>query len=306
MKRWLWCSLLLGLAAGCSGGTTGNDDEIGDVLDGSDDGDAGDRSGDGHPEDGDGMEIRDGRTETESDTAPDAVDDGSEPDAAADGEPADGTDAGPCPVGEPCDDGEPCTEETVCGADGACGGGRPTVCDDGNLCTDDACRAGEGCFFVANTAACDDGDPCTSGDACTDGRCVPGAGVGGWYPDADDDGFGDAHATPVCSATPPAGYVADSSDCCDSVAAARPDQTEWFDVGYTCGAGSTFDYDCNGTEELRYAGAGECRHDAGGTCTPILGWQGATTPACGASRAYVTGCDATCRAATETRTQECR
>ncbi len=153
---------------------------------------------------------------------------------------------------------------------------------------------------------CDDGNPCTVGDACADGRCVPGPGAGGWYPDADGDGFGDAHATPVCTATAPPGTVADSSDCCDSVADARPDQTAWFAADYTCGAGPTFDYDCSGTEEPRWAEHGECRREAGGTCTSILGWQGATTPVCGAGRAFVTGCDATCRATTEARTQECR
>lgn len=306
MKRWLWCSLLFGLAAGC-GGTTDGDDDVGDTVDGPVDGDVGDRSGDGHPEDGDGMEIRDGRTEIESDAGPDAEPDGTAPDAETDGEPADATDAGPCPVGEPCDDGDPCTEETVCGADGTCGGGHPTACDDGNVCTDDDCRAGEGCFFTANTAACDDGDPCTTGDACADGRCAPGAGTGGWYPDADDDGFGDAHATPVCSTTPPDGWLADRADCCDSNADVRPDQTSFFAVSYSCGGGASFDYDCDGFEEAFFAEAiGECRREGPTGCAATPGWQGTTAPACGASRNYITGCDSSCRPTTEMRTQECR
>ena len=287
------CMTLLVATLGCGGSVGDDDPDVADV------GDAEDRPWDGHAEDGDGLEIRDGRPEEGSEA--DAIE--PETDSV---EPPDGADVGPCPAGEPCDDGDSCTENTRCNADGVCSGGNPVACDDVNPCTDDSCVASTGCVFTANTLACDDGDPCTVGDVCADGGCVPGPGTGGWYPDVDDDGFGDADATPVCAATGPAGTVADSSDCCDSVADARPDQTEWFDVGYTCGAGSTFDYDCDGTEETRYADAGECRHDAGGTCTPILGWQGATTPTCGASRAFVTGCDATCRATTETRTQECR
>jgi hypothetical protein len=58
-----------------------------------------------------------------------------------------------------------------------------------------------------------------------------------FYQDADNDGFGDAaHSTMAC--TPPAGYVADASDCNDADGAIHPGAVE------TC---NLADDNCNGT-----------------------------------------------------------
>ena len=54
-----------------------------------------------------------------------------------------------------------------CGADDECGDGDP--------CTDNVCKDGQ-CDSApaANDIACSDGDDCTIGDACGEGKCVPG------------------------------------------------------------------------------------------------------------------------------------
>jgi hypothetical protein len=116
----------------------------------------------------------------------------------------------------------------------------PAACDDGNACTSDSCDPIEGCVHSPLTAtACDDGDACTIGDACDDGKCVPGDPVS--CDDSDpctddscdgiegcrhvlnaatcDDGndctTGDVCAAGVCAGTPAAIDCAcgDTADC---------------------------------------------------------------------------------------------
>ncbi|HEY6008666.1 MAG TPA: putative metal-binding motif-containing protein, partial [Geobacteraceae bacterium] len=80
---------------------------------------------------------------------------------------------------------------------------------------------------------CDDGDPgihpeaaeaCDTIDNDCDGAADDGVTTP-YYPDADGDGYGAAGtATQACSA--PQGYVADSTDCDDTVAAVHPGAAE--------------------------------------------------------------------------------
>jgi hypothetical protein len=106
------------------------------------------------------------------------------------GVPTDCDDRDPCttdwcdPVGgdcvrefntDPCDDNDPCTADDAC-LGGACQPGAPVDCDDGDPCTTEACNPGTGdCDRSYNTEPCDDGDACTTGDACSEGSCLPGA-----------------------------------------------------------------------------------------------------------------------------------
>ncbi len=61
-----------------------------------------------------------------------------------------------------------------------------------------------------------------------------------WWPDTDQDGFGDSFANPITATNndAPANYVRDNSDCDDSNADVHPDATEVPD--------NTIDEDCNG------------------------------------------------------------
>ena len=61
-----------------------------------------------------------------------------------------------------------------------------------------------------------------------------------WYPDADNDGFGDDAATGVAACTAPIGTVADSTDCDDN------DNTSFPGANDICNDG--IDQDCNGSD----------------------------------------------------------
>lgn len=75
-------------------------------------------------------------------------------------------------VGKACDDGSKCTTTDACDAAGKCVG-KAKSCDDGNACTFDWCESHSAkCVNEPTEAACDDGSKCTTGDRCTEGKCV--------------------------------------------------------------------------------------------------------------------------------------
>ncbi len=87
--------------------------------------------------------------------------------------------------------------------------------------------------YVPSATDCDDADPdaypsaaerCNGEDDDCDGD-VDEDVLETWYADADDDGYGDA-GSPFTDCDPPAGYVADATDCDDTSAAALPGGTE--------------------------------------------------------------------------------
>ena len=92
---------------------------------------------------------------------------------------------------------------------------------------------------------------CNDSDAGT-------AGASTWYQDSDGDTYGNPNvSTKACSQ--PGGYVANSDDCYDSNANAKPGQT----TCYTTNRGDgSFDYDCSGT-------ASNCK-----TCSTSYSTQG--------------------------------
>ena len=113
--------------------------------------------------------------------------------------------------------------------------------------TDEACSAPAG--YTADDTDCDDAAPsvhpgaaetCNSVDDDCDGVVDDSATDRiTWYADSDADGYGNASSSTLsCSA--PAGYVADATDCNDSVSSINPAATE------TC---DRIDNDCDGSTD---------------------------------------------------------
>lgn len=96
------------------------------------------------------------------------------------------------------------------------------------------------------------GYSCTSGLGPCDGS-NPANGCGTvqtFYADMDNDGYG-AAATSIKACTPPAGYVSNNQDCEDDNKLVHPGQLQYFTVPYSKpGQVPSFDYDCDGTEQL--------------------------------------------------------
>ena len=144
------------------------------------------------------------------------------------------------PAGEDCSDGDaavsPAAVELCNGVDDNCDGQIDEGVTD-TFWTDrdadgygdaalpqEACSAPDG--TVPNDTDCDDDDAdvhpgaedvCNELDDDCNGIVDDGLGAT-WYPDSDDDGFGDADRS-IEACAPPEGYIADGTDCDDG----RPD-----------------------------------------------------------------------------------
>jgi hypothetical protein len=132
-------------------------------------------------------------------------------------------------------------------------------------CTNNHCASGVCC----NTACNMPGTTCNNQGSAGKCQCV-GVDCGGaacqiFYADSDADGYGDRNGTlsagtakaGCTGATPPAGFVADNTDCDDKDANVHPGQTGYF--GTVSKGTGTFDYDCDQTLQKatgEYPGAG--------------------------------------------------
>jgi hypothetical protein len=119
--------------------------------------------------------------------------------------------------------------------------------------------------------------------------CRPGPALPRWYSDGDHDGYG-APGAGICSNSPPPGTSSNDDDCCDSSATANPAQYGWFEEPYVCVGASSFDYDCDGTPEPQWTGAGSCvLDDTSMACVTTQGWDGPQPP-CGMSGDWIRSC----------------
>jgi hypothetical protein len=125
-----------------------------------------------------------------------------------------------------------------------------------------------------------------------------------YYYDADGDGFGSDKVDPKCLCAPDGSYSAPTNlDCYDYDAEAAPGHA---DYETTARPDGSFDWNCDGVETQYYTSRGSCSGWI--SCALTGGWDG-STPACGATSDYVTGCDTywwgECYETTDPVTQAC-
>lgn len=267
-----------------------------------------------------------------------------------------------CREDSECDDGDVCNGVESCNTDdNSCVAGETMVCDDEDACTADECDPLRGCFFPLIDADGDGHAPDTlgeCGDDCDDmdDEVFEGAeelcdgkdnncnidideGQPTWYQDCDDDGFAASTdgAVTACDEPPTtrtcAGWTTvrpidtTNTDCHDGNASVNPGQTTYQSSPYTTTrGGSSFDYNCDGDEALRYgcqggfviicsSACGSLRGfvDDGTWCTESYSSGIATfrrpAPECGASGsmsycAFSLG-GGSCYSATRDQTQTC-
>ncbi len=147
--------------------------------------------------------------------------------------------------------------------------------------------------YRADATDCDDTDSntypgateiCDELDNDCDSIVDENAQPADWYPDGDNDGFGDADATPESACTAPAGKVADDSDCDDGKAGVNPAADELCSTPY--------DDDCDGaTNENNAVDVATWYAD---TDSDTFGNSGASQKACTKPTGFVgnsTDCD---------------
>jgi hypothetical protein len=149
----------------------------------------------------------------------------------------------------------------------------------------------------------------TEDDPASQGATTGSPGCARRYADVDRDGFGDPRVVSArCDLGPD--WVSDATDCDDANAEVYPGQPAAFAVHR--GDGS-FDYDCDGRNELETEQLGACALAPG--CTPgtdgVGWWHGtiAGAPGCGGQQAWLLDCTPSgpaCDAITEMRVQRCR
>ncbi len=162
-----------------------------------------------------------------------------------------------------CSKASDCLDSDYCTGDGKCMPKKgdsipcslPSECANGNCSGDGTATSQKVC---CNTACDGMGLTCIEAGhvgqcQCLGVTCAAGVSCQVFYVDADHDTFGDASGTIAnggakagCMGSPPAGFVADNTDCDDANSNAFKNQPMYFG---TPRANGTYDYDCSGGDD---------------------------------------------------------
>jgi hypothetical protein len=183
-----------------------------------------------------------------------------------------------CLVDDFCSSLDTCLPKKVTGIACATGDECATGSCSGGVCCNTACDGvGLTCNETGHVGQCQ----------CMGVMCAAGVACQIFYQDADSDTFGNAMGTILAGTAkagcmgspPPAGFVADNTDCDDGDSNVHPGQTAYFAAKSRNGIG-TWDYNCDGNlaekETPEYPG-GSCKYcGSPGACAT-------TTTTCGAA-----------------------
>jgi hypothetical protein len=150
--------------------------------------------------------------------------------------------------------------------------------------TNTDCLATHYCLSGSCVPKRGDGQGCVNNTDCVSGSCLQG------WEDADNDLYGNPGVTARFCTNLPSTYAANNTDCCDSNANVRPNQTSYFTTAVTGACSSRgFDWNCSGTSDKQYTNVNGCTAGtcAGANCTGS-GWVSFLSAACGSTADYRT------------------
>lgn len=142
---------------------------------------------------------------------------------------------------------------------------------------------------ITDTIVPDDSTPDSPGEgpgedeALDDVEVEPECTV--YYEDGDGDGYGGQNE--ACLESLEEGYVENSDDCCDDLAAVHPGQETYFGEPYVCPEEGNFDYNCDTVIERVYENEDRTPRDCEYPSCVGTGWYPAY-PECGETANYGT------------------